>query len=73
MIVYTKSCLPCSHKRSWRELREYARENGLDIEQRRVDRNSDWRAEAEQYEIELPFIVSGGVALKLGEPLGRLS
>ena len=72
MIVYTKSCLPCTHAKQWRNLKAYTQENGLEIEQRRVTRNPEWKAEAEQYGIDLPFVVHNGVALSLNEPLERL-
>lgn len=72
MIVYTTSCLPCTHKRKWRELKQFAREHSMQIEERRVTRNPEWRAEAEQYEIDMPFIVHDKVALSLSEPLEGL-
>ncbi len=72
MIVYTRTCLPCTHAKQWRNLKAYAQKRGIEIEQRRVTRNPEWKAEAEQYEIPLPFIVNGKQALSLNEPLERL-
>lgn len=72
MILYDNVCTPCARKREWRELRRFAVKNKLTLTRIDVSRNHDKREEAAKYEIDLPFIVHGNVALKLGEPLEGL-
>jgi len=72
MIVYTRTCLPCTHKQQWHALRKFARERGIQIEQRRVTHNPEWMSQAEKYGINLPFIVNGKQALSLSKALELL-
>lgn len=72
MIVYTKTCLPCTHRKKFNELKKYARDRGEVLEQRRITHNPEWKIEADRYDVALPFIVYGKQALSLNEPLERL-
>lgn len=71
MIVYSKTCLPCTNKLLWKKLKTFARENGLFIETRRTNR-PEYQAEADAYEIEQPFVVHEKAALSLTEDLNKL-
>lgn len=72
MIVYTKTCLPCTHRQQWRDLKQFARQRGVTIEQRRITHKPEWQLEAESYGVALPFIVNGDQVISLNEPLERL-
>lgn len=72
MIVYDNVCTPCARKQLWRELRNFARQHRLPLQRIDVSKDHAARKKAEQYGIEVPFVVHNNVALKLGEPLERL-
>lgn len=72
MKIYTKSCLACTDKALWRALKQFALDNNMSIEERRVGLKKEWREEAEAYGIELPFAVNGNKAINLKEPLEKL-
>jgi hypothetical protein len=72
MIVYTKTCLPCTHRQQWRDLRQIARRKSIPLEVRRITYNPVWKSEAEKYERDLPFIVNEGKVLSLSEALEGL-
>lgn len=72
MIVYTRSCLACTHKQLWRKLTAFTQANNLPLEERRVGLKKQWQEEADRYDVELPFAVNGKVALNLNEPLEKL-
>ena len=70
MIIYTRTCPACTHSQLWRNLKRYALEHGLSIEERRVTRNPAWAEEAKRYGVELPFVVNGNEVKKLNEVEG---
>lgn len=72
MIIYTRSCLACTNKPLWKKLKQFAQENHLEIQERRVGLKKEWKQEAESYGVELPFAVNGSRALNLNEPLEGL-
>lgn len=72
MILYDNVCTPCVRKQEWRQLRKFARDNDLPLTRIDVRKNPKHKEEAQQYEIDLPFVVNGDVALSLSEPLERL-
>lgn len=73
MILYTNKCPSCGkYKRQYHALQQYAATHHIKLEERRITRSPEWREEAEQYEISLPFIVNGKQAIHLSEPLERL-
>ena len=72
LIVYSNRCMPCAQKQQWQAIKHFAKENSLIVRQRNVMLKKDWKEQAEQYEIELPFAVLNGNAVALTEPLERL-
>lgn len=72
MILYDNVCTPCVRKREWRELRNFARAHKLPLARLDVSKDRQAREKAEQYGIDVPFVVNGKTALKLGEPLEKL-
>lgn len=71
MIIYSKTCLPCSHKSLWKKVKAFARDNSLLIEVRRTNR-PEFKEQADEYGVEVPFAVNGRVALSLTEDLEKL-
>lgn len=71
MIVYSKTCLACTNKTLWKMIKQFAKEHGLTVEVRRINRRQHTE-EAAQYEIEPPFVVHNGVALSLTEDLENI-
>lgn len=71
MIIYSKTCLPCSHKDLWKKVKRFARENNLLIEVRRTNR-PEYKKEADQYSVAIPFAVNGEIAVSLNEELEKL-
>lgn len=67
ILIYTKHCLSCTDKAKWRQLKAFALNNHLKLEERRIGRKKDWAEQAEQYEIEPPFVVYKGTTISLGE------
>jgi hypothetical protein len=72
LIVYSNKCLSCSKKQLWQEIKHFAKKNNLTIRQKNVLLRPEWREAAQQYEIDLPFVVLNGNAIRLTEPLERL-
>lgn len=72
MILYDNVCTPCARKQKWRELRNFAREHKLLLKRFDISKDAKARQEAEAYELDIPFIVHGKIALSLTEPLERL-
>lgn len=69
MIVYTNSCLACTHKKSWKQLKDFAQKNKLTIDERRITFSKDWRREAKElstaHNVSLPFIQYKGKVVEL--------
>lgn len=72
MIIYTARCLACSNKTLWKAIKAFAHENNLPIEERRIGLKTDWKQQAENYGVDLPFVVNGKTAMNLNEPLEGL-
>lgn len=72
LIVYTNRCMSCAYKKSWQEIKQFAKNNKLIVRQRNVMLKKGWKDEADQWELELPFAVLNGNAIALTEPLERL-
>lgn len=69
LIIYTKRCLACTDKPTWKKVKEFAASNGFSIEERRINLKKEWQEQAESYGVSLPFAVSGKIALSLTEDL----
>lgn len=72
LIIYTDKCASCAYKQEWQAVKHFAKANKLVVRQKNVLRNKEWFDEAMRYEIELPFAVLNGNAIRLTEPLERL-
>jgi hypothetical protein len=72
IIIYTNRCMKCSERSKWNQLRRYAKSRGISLEERRVDRKSEWLAESRVYSLDLPFIVAGNIAINFDESLEKL-
>lgn len=72
LIVYTKKCLACTDKPTWKRIKLFAEEHGLSLQERRVNRSQEWKKEASLYEIDLPFVLYNKNALSLKEDLKGL-
>lgn len=64
MIVYSNSCLACTNKPLWRQLRQYAHRNRLKLEERRTDTDLAYREETNHYSLHEPFVVIDGKSYK---------
>jgi hypothetical protein len=67
MIIYTKRCLACTDKPTWKMLKSFAAEHNLTIEERRVGLKQVWAKEAAEIGIELPFAAYNGKAVNFNE------
>ena len=72
LVIYTRKCLACTNKPLWKNIKQFAKLHDLTIQENRVTKNESLQQKADSYEIALPFVVLGGVALSLNEPLERL-
>lgn len=72
MILYDNVCTPCVRKQEWRELRRFAVKHKLELTRVDIKKQPQYRDKALSYEIDLPFVVHGNVALSLREPLEGL-
>lgn len=72
MILYDDVCTPCVRKQPFRDLRKFAIKHKLPLRRVDISKSREIREAAEQYGIDVPFVVNGKVALKLGEPLEKL-
>lgn len=69
LILYTNKCLACKDKAKWQEIKNFAKEHKLRIRERRTTLNSEWVDVAKAYDIDLPFAVHNGIAIRLDQPL----
>lgn len=67
LIVYSKSCLACTNKALWKQIKSYAARKNVAVEQRRVNIRSKWKDEADSYGVGLPFSVLNGKVVSHSE------
>lgn len=72
IIIYTQSCLACKSKTAWKKVKEFAKANNLTIEERRVTKRQEWKEQAEQIGVHMPFVQLNGVSLNVNEDLEKL-
>ena len=62
VIVYSSSCLPCTNKPLWKQLRAKAAEKRVLITRIDVSKSKEEREKAMSHNMDMPFIVEDGVA-----------
>lgn len=71
MIVYTKHCLPCTHKAESKALTRLAHEHKLDYEVRQVTYSKEWQTQAanlaKYHKVEYPFVHHDGKAVHISD------
>lgn len=72
LIIYTTHCLACKNKAAWKKIKTFARDHNLTIEERRITKRLEWKLEAEQIGVHMPFVQLNGVSLNVNEDLEKL-
>ena len=67
VTVYSSSCLPCTNKPLWKQLRARAAEKRVLITRIDVSKSKEEREKAMSHNMDMPFIVEDGVAKGLQE------
>ena len=66
VTVFSSSCLPCTHKALWKQLKAKAAEKRMLLERRDVRKDPIARHEADVvYGMATPFVVSDGIAMSV--------
>lgn len=58
ILIYTKDCVSCGAKKDFIPILAYCNKHNLTYQIRQTSLWSPWRAEAESFEMPLPFVLS---------------